>query len=74
MKYKLDTRLNFGKYCGETLKTILEDDPGYLVWCLENVEWFEVDQDLEDIIYEAYDWEQEREMWDYDFNINDYID
>lgn len=33
---KLSDQLDFGKYKNRTVKNIRENDPGYLVWCVEN--------------------------------------
>jgi len=50
MMYDLDTRLDFGKYRGQTVEAIIESDARYLVWCLEEVERFEVDKAVHDEI------------------------
>jgi hypothetical protein len=51
--YDLDTPLQFGKYRGTTVEDVLDSDPAYLLWCLENVERFEVDKTLQDAITQA---------------------
>lgn len=51
--YDLDTPLAFGKYRGRTVEDVLEEDAGYLMWALENVEQFEVDPALQDAITRA---------------------
>lgn len=51
--YDLDDVLNFGKYKGSTVDSVLEEDPKYLLWALENVERFEVDKALQDAITRA---------------------
>lgn len=43
----------FGKHKGKSVEDVLSFDPSYLVWCLENLDWFDVDTGLEDEIYEA---------------------
>lgn len=53
MIYDLDTKLRFGKYKGYTVEDVLEKDPEYLLWLLENVEHFEVDKALQDAIMRA---------------------
>lgn len=43
--------ITFGKkYPGQTVEEILEDPGGaqYLLWCHENIEWFELGWDLLD--------------------------
>ena len=50
--YHLDSSLNFGKYKGKSIATILSADPSYLVWCNENIDWFELD---DNVLTEAID-------------------
>ncbi len=53
MTYDLDSKLPFKKYPGRTVEEILEEDPRYLLWLLENVDSFEVDKALQDAIVRA---------------------
>ena len=53
MIYDLDDALQFGKHRGRTVEDVLEEDPGWLLWALENTDRFEVDKALEDAIVEA---------------------
>jgi hypothetical protein len=53
MMYDLDTPIRFGRHRGRLVEEVLEDDPGYLLWCMENVESFDVDQALHDEIVRA---------------------
>lgn len=53
MMYDLDSKLDFGKHRGRKVEDVLEDDPGYLLWAMENVERFEVDAALYDEIVRA---------------------
>lgn len=34
------TTLDFGKHKGSTVRKVLQDDPCYLEWCLDNVTGF----------------------------------
>jgi len=34
-KITLDSKLEFGKYCGSKISEILVKDPKYIKWCLE---------------------------------------
>ena len=53
---KADTRrvwcsgstLTFGKHKGSTVASILQDDPGYLIWCEENMDHFLLDDEVRD--------------------------
>lgn len=48
MMYRKNMALPFGQYKGVFISDILDTDPGYLLWCMENVKDF----DLELSIYE----------------------
>lgn len=52
-RYDLDTILDFGKHRGKTVEDVLADDPGWLLWALENAERFEVDVLVHDTIVMA---------------------
>lgn len=53
MMYDLDDELSFGKYKGKTVEEVLEEDPHYLKWAMENVASFVVDNALHDEIISA---------------------
>ena len=36
-------KFNFGKYKGETLEYVWNDDPDYIIWCVDNVEGFKIE-------------------------------
>jgi hypothetical protein len=42
-EFSLSDKLTFGKYKGYTIEEILEDDPSYLEWAIDEIEWFELD-------------------------------
>ena len=44
--YQLDSTLHFGKYEGETLRSILEKDPDYVVWCFQNLGHFHIAREV----------------------------
>ena len=40
--------LRFGKYKGQTILGVIQDDPRYIKWCLDNIETFKLnDQETE---------------------------
>ena len=41
-----DTVLAFGKYKGESIADVMEENPQYLVWLHNNSEYFELHADL----------------------------
>ena len=38
--------LDFGKYNGNSIEYVLETNPLYIKWCVENIEWFVFDEEL----------------------------
>jgi hypothetical protein len=36
------TCFSFGKYKGEQLQVVINTDPQYVEWCLDNVGWFDI--------------------------------
>lgn len=72
--YKLDSVFGFGKYKGCTVDDVLEDHPGYIEWCIENIDGFEihtevdedprwVDYQFRDLIDDVLDGEDENPYW-----------
>ena len=52
--YKLDTVVNFGKkHNGETIREIIDDDPEWLAWAVDEIDWFELDDEAEAALDEA---------------------
>lgn len=43
-EHRLDTICHFKKHKGESWKQVIEEDPGYVHWCYENVQGFQLDQ------------------------------
>lgn len=44
MKVNPDTYIfSFGKHKGYSYETVLVSDAQYIVWCADNIEWFELD-------------------------------
>jgi hypothetical protein len=37
---KIDHKLTFGKYKGETLQEVADKDVQYLAWCMKNIDGF----------------------------------
>ena len=39
--------INFGtRHKGELIDDVMVEDPSYLVWCLDNISWFQLDEYL----------------------------
>ncbi len=45
--YSLKAPLNFGKYKGDTVQEIINNDPDYLAWAIDEIEGFELDEEAE---------------------------
>ena len=57
--YNLNTVLDFGKYKGSYLSNVVDEFPGYVRWCLINVDWFVIDQNELDEAFPENDWSQD---------------
>jgi hypothetical protein len=44
--YELDTIFTFGKYKGYSLQYVFELNPGYIQWCILNLEHFNIEEDV----------------------------
>jgi hypothetical protein len=42
--FSLNDKLTFGKYKGYTIEEVLESDPNYIEWAIDEIEWFELDE------------------------------
>lgn len=64
--YALDSVINFGQYkkYGYTISEILDIDPDYLEWCLDNVEWFALSQEALDILRDILNDVQDYDPYD----------
>ena len=52
----LNTVFNFGKHKGNTVESVIVDDPSYINWCLENVDKFSLDEDCQ-TLFSMQDWD-----------------
>jgi len=55
----LNDRLTFGQHEGKLLRWVINHDPDYILWCEENIEWFEIDANAQD----ALEWAM-ADVWD----------
>jgi hypothetical protein len=44
--YSLNTAFNFGQYESKTLEDVLQLNPSYVDWCLQNVDFFCLDNEI----------------------------
>lgn len=57
-KYGLQDVVDFGKYSKKpyhdvTIETIIEMDSKYLRWCIENIKYFELDEEAQDALVKS---------------------
>lgn len=45
--YDLYIRIDFGKHKGTLIQDIIQTDPDYLLWCLDNVDGFFLTKEAE---------------------------
>ena len=45
MKLTLNDTLTFGKYKGDVIQDVIKDDPDYLAWACDEIEWFDLDEE-----------------------------
>lgn len=48
--YTLEDELSFGKYQGKALKEVIDTNAGYVVWMIDEIEWFSVDDEADDYL------------------------
>lgn len=51
MKLKPEDKLTWGKYKGDKLKSVITYDPDWIFWALTTIEWFEIGQQAEKMLY-----------------------
>ena len=44
--YNLNSVLDFGQYKEETIKEVFEKNLSYILWCIEKIDYFYVDDDI----------------------------
>jgi hypothetical protein len=49
---RLDTVCHFKKWKGHMWKVVIEEDAGYVNWCMENVQSFELDETAHNYLIE----------------------
>ena len=56
-KYNLDDAIKFGKYKteGYTLKTLIEKKCKYVIWCIQNIDWFDISQKADEYLHEVFE-------------------
>lgn len=52
--YSLNDEFQFGKHMGSTLREVLQCNPDYFLWCLQNLDHLELSEELIDEIKEEF--------------------
>lgn len=50
---QLDDLIQFGKWAGQTLRTVIERDPSYVQWALREVNNFYISEEAQQLLDEA---------------------
>ena len=48
----LDYIFTFGKCKGQSIEEVIDNEPSYVIWCSENIDWFDLDTDVYDMAEE----------------------
>ena len=59
----LSTVLTFGQYKGETIQDVMKHDASYLIWAVENIDWFDIDVVVMEVIEDAAFEQSEEESY-----------
>lgn len=54
--YRLTTVLDFGRHKDEDVQHVIDTNPGWLEWALENIEGFTLSEEAELALDVALDW------------------
>ena len=51
--FGLNSKLTFGKHQGKLVKDVIESNASYILWCIESIQWFELDEEADDALDDA---------------------
>lgn len=49
--FNWDSKFDFGKFKGETLKSVDQQSHSYIFWCIQNIDWFCVEKEIFDDLF-----------------------
>jgi len=61
--FGLAHRLTFGKYKGKTVQEVIDQNPRYLDWCLETIEWFDLSAEAREALEDSLVWSEPDDDW-----------
>lgn len=68
--YGLHNRIDFGrKHNGRLIKDLIEEDPDYLLYCVDHLPFFSLTRDAEQLLDQRSDILDEWEDWDDDLGL-----
>ncbi|QWY83482.1 hypothetical protein [Rhizobium phage RHph_X2_28B] len=65
---ELHEKLTFGKHKGKCIYEVLSEDPGYLIWANDNVEWLCISSEILDLARQSLPPPRQRKRSDYDLD------
>ena len=67
MQYRLEDPIRFGKYRQEglTIEQIIDRDPTYVEWLIDNVDHFSLDTEAWNYYERQLDWHYAERGWDH---------
>lgn len=68
--FELDDVITFGKYKGNTIDDVIHDDYGYIEWCLDNLAWFKISENVYEQLNKAMASHYES-LGDFDYGYED---
>lgn len=77
----INNKFQFGKYKGKTLLYVLDNNPQYIIWCINNIKEFKINNTLKnDLLTKYNNWNVQRErkyiynqMKQYNLSASDYL-
>lgn len=51
---KINYVFTFGKHKGKSIREVIEKDPSYVPWCVQNIKWFKLHKDVVEINAKSY--------------------
>lgn len=60
----LDDEVPFGKHSGKLLRDVIDDDPGWVVWAIEEIKTFEISDPATDLLELSQDVRRPPRAWE----------
>jgi hypothetical protein len=53
--FRLKDTFSFGKHRTHTIEDVITEDPRYVEWCRENIDWFKLDKESTEFLDDCLD-------------------